>query len=98
MAPRRTFHVVVSDVQPNGWTFATESDHVFYPGTISFSVFEVGGGEIELRIDLKGTTNGIMGTLGFFLGGEGLGRTHVEPFGTASEEENMWQVGTLGNS
>jgi RHS repeat-associated protein len=74
----KTFHVNVTEVQPNGWTFTTESDHVFYPGTISFSIVEVGDGEIELRIDLKGTTHGISGTVGFLIGGETL-------------EDNTWE-------
>lgn len=64
------FHVRVTHVEPNGWTFTTESDHVFYPGTISFSVLPAGNGQIEFRIDLKGETNGAKGTIGYYLGGD----------------------------
>lgn len=59
----------VTDVEPNGWTFTTESDHVFYPGTISFSVVPAGDGQIEFRVDLKGNTNGFSGTVGYNAGG-----------------------------
>ncbi|MFY9554156.1 MAG: RHS repeat-associated core domain-containing protein, partial [Blastocatellia bacterium] len=65
----KEFHVDVTNVAPNGWTFTTQADHVFYPGTIEFSIADLGDGEIEFRVDLQGKTNGVLGTVGYFAGG-----------------------------
>jgi hypothetical protein len=55
---------------PAGWTFATESDHVFYPGTIKFSAEDVPNANQNLmfRIDLSGYLNGTLSELAFKLG------------------------------
>jgi len=77
----KTFHVVVTDLQPKGWTFTTESDHVFYPGTITFSIVETNDGQLEFQIDILGETSGVSGYIGFVAGGgqfEDLTWEHLE--------------------
>lgn len=53
-----------------GWTFATESDHVFYPGTIKFSAEDRPDliENILFRIDLNGQLNGVVAGVGYLLG------------------------------
>lgn len=70
LGPSRTFHVDVISNWPTGWTFGTESDHVFYPGTIKFSAEDVPDAEqnVLFRVDLFGQLNGLFAEAGFLLG------------------------------
>lgn len=65
----KEFHVNVEKSTPTSWTFSTESDHVFHPGGIKFSIIDDGNGDVQFSIDLEGETNGLTGTLGYLAGG-----------------------------
>jgi hypothetical protein len=54
-------HVRVIRFDALGWTFETESDHVFYPGTIAFSMRDIrnrNGENILFQIMVSGYLNG----------------------------------------
>jgi hypothetical protein len=61
-------HVRVNSLSRFGWRFETESDHVFYPGTISFNMEDIpnrGGGNILFRITVAGFLNGRLAEIAF---------------------------------
>lgn len=70
LGPSKTFHVRVLSNWPTGWTFGTESDHVFYPGTIQFSAEDVSNREqnVMFKVDLRGQLNGVAADIGYLLG------------------------------
>jgi RHS repeat-associated protein len=63
-------HVFVIRFTPTGWTFGTESDHAFFPGTINFNVQDVPNSDlnIKLTIDLNGFLNGWIATGAYYFG------------------------------
>jgi hypothetical protein len=64
-------HVNVYANWPTGWTFSTESDHVFYPGKISFSMSGLAGGapkNMVFSVDLDGYLNGLSAEFAGILG------------------------------
>jgi RHS repeat-associated protein len=63
------FHVQVIFSSPNAFTFGTQDDHAFYPGTIKFRIDDAKNGEVAFSIDLEGETNGFGGTIGYYMGG-----------------------------
>jgi len=70
LGPSKTMHVDVYASWPTGWTFSTEDDHVFYPGTIKFSSNDVPNAaqNVLFSIDLSGYLNGAIADAAFALG------------------------------
>jgi RHS repeat-associated protein len=61
-------HVDVIKNDPFGWAFATESDHVFYPGKISFRMQNIpndSGKNILFTITVIGVINGRLNEIAF---------------------------------
>jgi RHS repeat-associated protein len=61
--------VVVQSSTPSQLVFQSTSSHVLYPATVSFSASDVGDGSINFTTSVDATTNGLLGTFQFLLGG-----------------------------
>ena len=72
--PMGTFNVsvTVTSVSTTSFTFATDSGHVLYPATITFSTSDASPGQINFLIQVNGDFAGPLQRLGYYMGGYNL--------------------------